>query len=562
MPESLTENMFTILLWGSLILCGLGWGVRYLGFSRRKLIFKARRISTGIHFNPGLRNFIAQPRLAAASKFRWFWHFLVVAGFAYLTLFHAMDELTSFKVFGYYQPTLNPHQFLRNLAGFMVVLGCAGFVRRRMTAAENHCDPVSRRRIPGVGKKGRDVVLILLVFVAVATGFLLESVKIISEPVFMEMVDDYGDMEEGEELDALRALWQEEYHVVFETRPEVTADTLALGAELNEDFCVDCHSRPRSAFFSNSMAVPMVKKYRGAGIWLNQVRADEALYWVHCLAVFALLVFMPFTRLAHMVMIPVATAMEKLTPEDWKTVKKDPVFVLSPAQLAACTRCGLCATVCNVYPNAVTGNDYVLPHQKIIAVAELVDGKGLDAREIQALYQGNDQCTHCGNCTRICPSGIDLQGIWLTLGQTLEVMGAVSISEKAAHLPFGDRLHPVPAQAEVEPELTTELTGDTTAFESCVQCTVCANVCPVTTHAGADNDITPQQVMNLLRLGNLSAARSSRMVRNCLSCYTCQEHCPQQIPVADIMLELRHRAHVAAAGQTPDNSQGDKGGNS
>ncbi|MCG8565021.1 MAG: 4Fe-4S dicluster domain-containing protein [Desulfobacterales bacterium] len=558
MLESLSENIFTTLLWGSLILGLLGWGVRCMGFLKRKKAFKAQRISTGLDFNGAAKNAIAQPRLAAASRSRWAWHFMVVVGFVYLTLFHAMDELISFRFFGYYQPTLDPHQFFRNLAGIMVVLGCAGFIRRRMNDSSQLCDPVSHRRIPGVGK-GRDFVLILLVLLAVATGFLLESVKIVSEPIFMEMVDDYADLEEGPELSPLKALWQEEYRVVFEDPPEITAEMLEAGNELNEEFCVDCHSRPKSAFVSNSMAIPLGQKFQGTGRWLNQARADRVLYWVHCLSVFALLVFMPFTRLGHMVMIPFAAAMKRLTPEGWARAKsEDPmVLALSPAALAACTRCGLCSTVCNVYPNAVTGSENALPHNKIQWVTELVNGRGLDGDALQSLYDGNAQCTHCENCTRICPSAIDLQGIWLSLPKRLEEMGAVGMADRAANLPFGDRLHPVPDTEEADPGMTTELTRDISAFESCVQCTVCSNVCPVTAHAGPGNDITPQQVMNLLRLGNPQAARASRMVRNCLSCYSCQEHCPQQIPVADIMLELRQKA--VAQAQPRNHSRIEKG---
>ncbi len=558
MLESLNDNMFTILLWGSLILGLLGWGIRCTGFLRRKLRFNAVPLSPGLDLDAGLKNAIAQPRLAKASKTRWFWHFMVVAGFAYLTLFHAMDELISFNLFDYYQPTLDPHQLLRNLAGIMVVLGCAGFIRRRTSG--HICDPVSHRRIPGVGN-GRDFVLILLVFLAVATGFLLESVKIVSEPIFMEMVDDYADMEEGEELEALKALWQEEYHVVFEHPPEITSEMLATGRELNQDFCMDCHSRPRSAFVSNSIAVPLGKRFNGVGAWLNQVRADGIFYWIHCLSIFALVVLLPFTRLAHMLLIPLAAAGRKLTLEEWKRAGDTGRPALSPAALAACTRCGLCSSVCNVYPNAVVGHENALPHNKILAVAELVNGRGLDPDEVQSLYEGNRQCTQCGQCTRICPSGIDLQAIWLSLSPTLESRGAVAVSDKAANLPFGDRLHPVPEKEEGAPSMSAHLTRDITAFESCVQCTVCSNVCPVVAHAGPENDISPQQVMNLLRLGNPKAARSSRMVRNCLGCYACQEHCPQQIPVTDILLELRCRAHAAAAGKPQDPLVNKKGKN-
>ena len=52
-------------------------------------------------------------------------------------------------------------------------------------------------------------------------------------------------------------------------------------------------------------------------------------------------------------------------------------------------------------------------------------------------------------------------------------------------------------------------------------------------------DLTPQKVMNLLRLGLRDLTLGSRMVWDCASCYQCQENCPEGIRVADIMLELR-----------------------
>jgi heterodisulfide reductase subunit C len=58
---------------------------------------------------------------------------------------------------------------------------------------------------------------------------------------------------------------------------------------------------------------------------------------------------------------------------------------------------------------------------------------------------------------------------------------------------------------------------------------------------GAANgvDLTPQKVMNLLRLGLYDLTLGSRMVWDCASCYQCQQSCPEGIRVADIMCELR-----------------------
>jgi heterodisulfide reductase subunit C len=85
------------------------------------------------------------------------------------------------------------------------------------------------------------------------------------------------------------------------------------------------------------------------------------------------------------------------------------------------------------------------------------------------------------------------------------------------------------------------LSGDRGTFSRCVQCQTCTNVCPVVAAGmvGDGPDLTPQKVMNLLRLGLEDLAIGSGMVWRCATCYQCQEHCPEGIRVTDVMLELR-----------------------
>jgi heterodisulfide reductase subunit C len=70
-----------------------------------------------------------------------------------------------------------------------------------------------------------------------------------------------------------------------------------------------------------------------------------------------------------------------------------------------------------------------------------------------------------------------------------------------------------------------------------------------------DADLTPQKVMNLLRLGLRDLTLGSRMVWDCATCYQCQENCPEGVRVADIMYELRalavHRLGSVRGGRAP-----------
>ena len=57
-------------------------------------------------------------RTARMSPYRWLAHGLILAGFSYLLLFHALSGLVSANLVDEYWPTLEPWQFLRNLAGY------------------------------------------------------------------------------------------------------------------------------------------------------------------------------------------------------------------------------------------------------------------------------------------------------------------------------------------------------------------------------------------------------------------------------------------------------------
>ncbi len=56
-------------------------------------------------------------------------------------------------------------------------------------------------------------------------------------------------------------------------------------------------------------------------------------------------------------------------------------------------------------------------------------------------------------------------------------------------------------------------------------------------------DLTPQQIVNTYRLGITERVLNSKMAWDCFMCFKCQEHCPKQIPVAEMMYELRNRGY-------------------
>jgi heterodisulfide reductase subunit C len=397
-----------------------------------------------------------------------------------------------------------------------------------------------------------------------ATGFLTEGLNIQSEVRFDEMVEEYSGLAGEPELVHLKAYWAQYYHVTFTQAPlpvlsgrEDGADMIDLeeGQELNDSYCLECHARPDNAFLS----VPVAKLGSGLAPWLSRFRADRVMYWIHFGLALTLVLFFPFSRMFHLVAVPLASMGRRMTPEKMRT---DMGF-LDLAALSACTHCGYCSQVCSVYPDyQITENPQVLPHVKIETLKRLA-GKGVwDLTTLTRLRSGNGDCTLCGMCGDICPSGIDLVKLWVTADHLMDCLGCPDNYTTAMETSFeqwtGSRPEGVPAQGlgrdggdghdpEQDAGQVIGLARQANAFEHCVQCTLCTNACPVVAYDLNQNDMGPHQIMNLLRLGEQGMASGSKMVWHCLTCYSCQEVCPQSIRVADILLELRCQGQVRAA---------------
>ena len=70
--------------------------------------------------------------------------------------------------------------------------------------------------------------------------------------------------------------------------------------------------------------------------------------------------------------------------------------------------------------------------------------------------------------------------------------------------------------------------------------------------------------MRSLGLGLKDLAMGSNMLWNCLTCYQCQEHCPQGVKVTDVLYELKNLAvkrspAISGRGHRPDDGQQRRG---
>jgi len=90
---------------------------------------------------------------------------------------------------------------------------------------------------------------------------------------------------------------------------------------------------------------------------------------------------------------------------------------------------------------------------------------------------------------------------------------------------------------DMEQELSDEL-GVSTVL-TCFMCRTCTSSCPVTFVQPRFN---PLAIMRLVAYGFIEEVLSSDMVWLCTSCYSCQERCPQGIPITDFMNRLKNCA--------------------
>ena len=76
-------------------------------------------------------------------------------------------------------------------------------------------------------------------------------------------------------------------------------------------------------------------------------------------------------------------------------------------------------------------------------------------------------------------------------------------------------------------------------IRSCFMCRTCTASCPVTF---IDASFNPMAIMRMVLYGLVDEVLDSDFVWLCASCYSCQERCPQEVRITDIMVRLKNMA--------------------
>jgi len=472
---------------------------------------------------------LLQVRILRSSPLRWLAHMSIFWGFMLLLFFHALDDYISVWVLPDYVSTINPYMFLRNLCGFFVLSGVIIALYRRR-----------KQFIIKQISNWMDYSVLGLIAAIIISGFMLEALQIISENQFENMVSDYMISDDESEISALRAYWAKNYFVSFAQPVEITNESvLQAGHSSHQDSCASCHSLPQYAFVSYNLT-QLLSPFAAV---LNAFHMDSVLLVVHYMLCFIGLAWLPFSKMFHMLTTPLNYCMDASSQESSYLAAKANGKIVS---LDACTHCGVCSEKCSVAPiYRVFGNDCILPSEKLGAVLSMAAGKHPIA--LENLSSGNAICTECNQCTINCPSGIPLLEIWQTTKKELQNKGLdhpEQLIKKHSAYEWADLWN---SQPQIPQAYHSYISDDPQTYEACVQCSICTQVCPIVAAASSSGDpidLTPQQVMNLLRIGLKDKALGTQMVWTCATCYMCQENCPQHIPVADVLYELRNIAHA------------------
>jgi heterodisulfide reductase subunit C/nitrate reductase gamma subunit len=501
-----------------------------------------------------------QRRTLKESFTRWLAHLLIFYGFMLLLLMHGLQSVVSGAIFSGYYPTLNPFFFLRDFFAAMVLAGVILAAIRRYLAKP--------RRL----RSGRmDHFAITIVAVVMLSGITLEGFKIASHTEFERMVEDYSQLVDEDEIKALETLWVKDYGLVA---PDIAApfdaQLIASGREVHESSCLDCHASAKWAF--NGFAA--AKLIKPAALWLDRKDAVTLMWYIHIIVCFIGLAYLPFSKMFHMIATPISLIANRVM-DPAKSLSAN-IITRQIMELDACTHCGSCSLNCSAAMMfEAVGNEYILPSEKMILLKRMASGKKIDASQMRAIEEGIYLCTNCDRCTVRCPSGIRLKELWYSVREALLESGSplphvltpfsfargliiqealaadayarpIEDARQAVAGRFADLMNPdTPIAAETQPILK-----DST-FTHCFSCQSCTTVCPVVCNYDNPEEVLgllPHQIMCSLGLGLTEMACGARMLWDCLTCYKCQENCPQQVEVCDELYRLKNIAAASVEG--------------
>ena len=574
--------LFTVLLYISLFVFLFGliykvstWFSRKIGiasqnFTTSERISAAVKGILGVIFSPKILilvkvfilDVVLQRRILKEDFLRWIMHMLISIGFMLLLLMHALDSFITSPLFKEYYSTVNPFLFLRDFFGIMVLAGLMIAVYRRFIL-----------KVPRLKTSPMDYYAIIILAVIMISGILLEGIKITSYTEFQNMVENYSGLDDEGEILALEKLWVKDFGLVSpNVKGPIDPAIIPLSKELHNMNCAECHSSPKWAF----TGYPVSRILSPVALSLDSSGVTTLLWYIHFLACFIGLAYLPFSKMFHFIASPVCLLANAVMDKD-KSFRAN-IATRQAMELDACTHCGTCSLTCSV---AVAfdkiGNLNILPSEKLVFLKTYASGKDLKENEIKAIQEGICLCTNCDRCTVVCPVGINLRDLWFNVREDLIQKGNPiplvlspfsfyrglnqqklnsnnysnpmsltrdAIADKCKLMKNPDEVISLtPINKEFKEKV--DLSSQATTYSYCFSCQNCSTVCPVVANYENPQEVLgllPHQIMRSVGLGLKDLAFGSKMLWDCVTCYQCQEHCPQGVKVTDVLYELKNLA--------------------
>jgi heterodisulfide reductase subunit C/nitrate reductase gamma subunit len=505
---------------------------------------------------------LLQFRILKEDFLRWIMHIFIYGGFMLLLLMHALDKYITVAIWKDYYSTINPFMFLRNLFGALVIIGVIIAIYRRFIL-----------KVPRLFSNAMDIYAIFIVAIIMLSGIFLEASKMVAYSDYKRMVDEYSGLSDPEELKSLEAYWVKEFGTVSPNlKAPFDEKILAKGKELHESSCAGCHANPQWAFTSYGVA----KIVSPIGLGIDRAQLPSLFWYIHILACLVGLAYLPFSKMFHIFASSLSLlangviGKEKLSPANRAT--------LQAMELDACTHCGTCSLRCSVIMAfEEIKNRNIFPSEKIASIKALASGKKLSPQELRHIQEGVYLCSNCYRCTVVCPAGINLQDLWFNIRETLLQKGypeflvlsplsfyrglmreetilrdyekpliqaREAIAAQCDLMKKKDKvLTLTPADKKLQSGLN--LSAQAKTFSVCFGCQTCTTVCPVVGNYEDPQEalgLLPHQIMHAAGLGLRDLAFGSNMLWDCLTCYQCQEQCPQGVHVTDVLYELKNLA--------------------
>ncbi|MCJ7616271.1 MAG: 4Fe-4S dicluster domain-containing protein [Desulfobacterales bacterium] len=574
--------LFNVLLYTSLFVFLLGliykistWFSRKIGIASQNFT-TSERITTAakgileVIFSPKILilvkvfmlDIVLQRRILKEDFLRWLMHILIFTGFMMLLLMHALDSFITTSLFKEYYSTLNPFLFLRDFFGIMVLAGLMIAVYRRFIL-----------KVPRLKSNSMDLYAIIILAVIMISGILLEGIKITSYTEFQDMVENYSGLDDEGEILALEKLWVRDFGLVSpNVKGPIDPAIIPHSKELHNMNCVECHSSTEWAI----MGYPAARLLKLIALRLDRMGGVNAFWYIHFLACFIGLAYLPFSKMFHFIASPVSLLANAVMDKD-KSLPAN-IATRQAMELDACTHCGTCSLRCSV---AVAfdkiGNSNILPSEKLVFLKTYASGKNLKENELKAIQEGIYLCTNCDRCTVVCPVGINLRELWLNVREELIQKGSPiplvlspfsfyrglnrqeldsnnysnpmsltrnTIADKCELMKNPDEVISLtPINKEFKEKV--DLSSQATTYSYCFSCQNCSTVCPVVGNYENPQEalgLLPHQIMRSVGLGLKDLAFGSKMLWDCVTCYQCQEHCPQGVKVTDVLYELKNLA--------------------